>query len=188
MANLPEPGRPGALAALALTAGPRYGEQLPIAKPIVTVGRAANSDVLIDDDSVSALHARLEWDLGAWRITDLGSINGTAVEGVKLAPNIPTPLPYGSTVRVGGVRLQFREVAAADPEVARAAYVEPPRPTTLREERSGFRFPVWLAILLLVVLVVAAILVFQYAGGTRVGMIDARGVLALLAAPGIAAT
>jgi pSer/pThr/pTyr-binding forkhead associated (FHA) protein len=180
MANLPEPGRTGPLAALALTAGPRYGEELPIPKPIVTVGRAAASDVVIDDDSVSAAHARLEWDLGAWRITDLGSTNGTAVEGIKLAPNIPTPLPYGATVRVGGVKLQFREVAQANPERARAEYVAPEKPATLREERSGFRFPVWLALLLLVLLVVIGFLVFQsMSTPVRVGGAPAHPVLAL---------
>jgi pSer/pThr/pTyr-binding forkhead associated (FHA) protein len=170
MANLPEPGRTGPLAALALTAGPRYGEELPVAKPIVTVGRSAASDLVIDDDSVSASHARLEWDLGSWRITDLGSVNGTAVEGIKLAPNIPTPLPYGATVRVGGVKLQFREVAQADPERARAEYVPPEKQSTLREERRGFRFPVWLAILLLVLLAVIGFVLFQVASAPRVGV------------------
>ena len=130
MANLP--GGTGPLASLALVAGPRYGEELPIPKPVVTVGRAAGAYILIDDDSVSAAHARLEWDLGSWRITDLASTNGTAVEGIKLAPNIPTPLPYGATVRVGGVKLQFREVARADPERARSEYVAPEKPATLR--------------------------------------------------------
>ena len=168
MANLPGGTRP--LASLALVAGPRYGEELPIPKPVVTVGRAAGSDILIDDDSVSAAHARLEWDLGAWRITDLASTNGTAVEGVRLAPNIPTPLPYGATVRVGGVKLQFREVEQADPERARAEYVAPGKPATLREERSGFRFPVWLALLLLVLLAVIGFVLFQVASAPRVGV------------------
>lgn len=180
MANLPEPGRTGPLAALALTAGPRYGEELPIPKPVVTLGRAAASDLVIDDDSVSASHARLEWDLGAWRITDLGSTNGTAVEGIKLAPNIPTPLPYGATVRVGGVKLQFREVAQADPERARAEYVAPAKPATLREEKPGFRFPVWLALLILVLLVVVGFLVYQSMfTPVRVGAAPAHPVLAL---------
>ena len=75
--------------------------------------RCAGCDVVVDDDSVSAQHARLEYDMGGWRITDLQSTNGTAVEGVRLAPGVPTPLPYGVTVRLGGVQLQFREVEHA---------------------------------------------------------------------------
>jgi hypothetical protein len=175
MSNLPA----SPLAALELIAGPRYGEELPVPRPVVTVGRAAESDVVIDDDSVSATHARLEWDLGAWRITDLGSTNGTTVEGIRLASNIPTPLPYGSTVRLGGVKLIFREVAAANPEQARAEYVAPEKPGTLREERRGFRFPVWLALLLLVLLAVIGWVLFNVMAAPRVGMAPAPLLLAL---------
>ena len=159
------PARPGPLAAFSVAAGPRYGEQLAVPAPVVTIGRAAGSDVLIDDDSVSAQHARLEFDLGAWRLTDLGSVNGTVVEGTRLAPNVPTPLPYGATVRFGGVRLQFREVAQADPEAARAAYSEPAPKTTLKEESRGFRFPVWLAVLVFLLLAVLAYVLLQQTGG-----------------------
>ena len=158
MANLPQAGP---LATLGVVAGPRYGEQLAVPAPVVTVGRAAACEIVVDDDSVSAQHARLEYDLGAWRITDLGSVNGTAVEGVKLAPQVPTPLPYGATVRLGGVKLQLRQVVGADPDAARAAFVPPPAPTTLKEERGGFRFPLWLAVLLLLLLAVVAYAVVE---------------------------
>ena len=155
-----EAGRPGPLASLALMAGPRYGEELPIPSPVVTVGRAAGCDVVVDDDSDSARHARLEYDLGAWRITDLSSTNGTAVEGVRLAPEVPTPLPYGATVRLGGVQLQFREMDHAAVEEARATYVAPEAPRTLREERPGARFPVWLVLMLIILIVAIGIIVY----------------------------
>ena len=158
--NLPQAGP---LASLGVTAGPRYGEQIPVPAPVVTIGRASGCQVVIDDDSVSAQHARLEFDLGAWRITDLESTNGTAVEGVKLAPNVPTPLPYGATVRFGGVKLTFEEVDSADVEAARRAYVPPPRETSLREERRGARFPLWLALLIVLLLALAAYAVWQMA-------------------------
>ena len=154
MSSVAPAGRP--LASLALMAGPRYGEELPIPSPAVVVGRAAGCDVVVDDDSLSAQHARLEYDLGAWRITDLASTNGTAIEGVKLAPEVPTPLPYGATVRFGGVKLQFREAVDVDVEAARAAWVEPEKASTLKEERRGFRFPLWLALLLVILLALLA--------------------------------
>jgi pSer/pThr/pTyr-binding forkhead associated (FHA) protein len=153
MANLPQAGP---LATFGIAAGPRYGEQIPVPAPVVTVGRGAECEVLIDDDSVSARHARLEYDLGAWRITDLASTNGTAIEGVKLAPEVPTPLPYGATVRFGGVKLQFREAVDVDVEAARAAWVEPEKVATLKEERRGFRFPLWLVVLVLILLALLA--------------------------------
>lgn len=149
---------PGAapLARLALQAGPRYGEELAVLSPVVTLGRGAQCDVVLPDDSVSVVHARLEFDTGAWRITDLDSVNGTSVEGVRLASQVPTPLPYGSVVRLGGVMLQFRDAPGADPAAARAQFVPPKREATLREERRGFRLPVWLLVLLLLVALAVA--------------------------------
>jgi hypothetical protein len=153
-----------ALALFALQAGPRYGETLPVSSPVVTLGRGAQCGVVIADDSVSVQHARLDFDHGSWRITDLDSTNGTSVEGVRLAPQVPTPLPYGSMVRLGGVVLQFRDVPEADPAAARAAFVAPEAPKTLREERRGARFPLWVALL---VLVVVAVLAWLYRSGQR---------------------
>lgn len=158
MADLPQAGP---LATFGISAGPRYGEQIPVPTPVVTVGRGTGCQVVIDDDSVSAQHARLEYDLGGWRLTDLNSTNGTAIEGVKLAPDVPTPLPYGATVRFGGVKLHFREVADADVDAAKAGWTAPEKEVTLREERRGFRFPLWLAVLLLILLALAIYAVMQ---------------------------
>jgi Na+-transporting methylmalonyl-CoA/oxaloacetate decarboxylase gamma subunit len=152
----PRGERSGALAAFGIQAGPMAGEEVPIRLPVVRIGRAAGNDVVIDEDSISATHARLEFDEGAWRITDLESTNGTYVEGVRLAPQVPTPLVYGASVRFGGVRLHFRAVEAADPAAARAGYVEPERAPTIREAGSGGRrIPMWLVLLLLLLLAAA---------------------------------
>ena len=158
---MPDLPQAGPLATFGISAGPRYGEQIPVPAPVVTVGRGAGCQVVIDDDSVSARHATLEYDLGAWRITDLGSTNGTAIEGVKLAPDVPTPLPYGATVRFGGVKLQFREVADVDVDAARAGWTAPAEAVTLREERRGFRFPLWLVLLILILLALVAYAVVE---------------------------
>lgn len=183
MSSLAPSGRPGHLASLALMAGPRHGEELPVPAPVVTVGRATACDVVVDDDSVSAQHARLEYQQGAWRITDLRSINGTAVEGVKLAPDVATPLPYGATVRLGGVQLQFRETEGADVEAARDGYVPPAAPRTLREERSGARFPLWLVLLIIVIAVILGMILYSnYARTTGTVLVEPpSAVTALLA-------
>ncbi|MDB4951290.1 MAG: hypothetical protein JWM27_3939 [Gemmatimonadetes bacterium] len=162
MSTLPQGDRPQALAILAFQGGPRYREELPVPSPVVTIGRGAQCDVVLADDSVSAVHARLEFDAGRWRLTDLESTNGTTVEGVKLAANVPTPVHYGVSMRFGGVTLLFREVDEADPEAARAAYVPAAPATTLREERSRARFPVWLvALVIVIVAVLVALFVFR---------------------------
>jgi len=149
----------GALATFSILAGPHTGEKVPVRSPVVRIGRGTGNDIVMNDDSVSANHASLEFDEGAWRITDLDSTNGTFVESVRLAPQVPTPLPYGASVRFGGVRLLFVSVDEADPEAARAEYVEPEAAPTIRERAAaGRRFPVWMVLLILVLLVLAVVL------------------------------
>jgi hypothetical protein len=153
--------RPDALARFVFQGGPRYGQDLVVPLPVVTVGRGAQCDVVLPDDSVSDVHARLEYDTGGWRLTDLESTNGTTVEGVRLAPHIPTPVHAGMAVRFGGVSLLFREMAEVDLDQARAEYVPAPVPTTLKQERKGFRLPVWLLVVLAAVLFIVGMLVFR---------------------------
>lgn len=161
MAITPQGESRDALATFGVLAGPRVGEEVPVLQPTLQIGSGAENDVVLEDDSVSKRHASLVYDAGAWRLTDLDSANGTYVESVRLAPRVPTPLPYGAAVRFGGARLQFREVAQADPEGARDAYVEPEAATRLRDERRGFRFPLWaLLLVLLIVALIAALFLF----------------------------
>jgi pyruvate/2-oxoglutarate dehydrogenase complex dihydrolipoamide acyltransferase (E2) component len=151
--------RSGALAAFGIQSGPQAGKEVPVRLPVVRIGRAAGNDVVIPDDSVSASHALLEFERDAWRITDLESTNGTYVEGIRLAPQVPTPLGYGASVRFGGIPLHFRAVETADPAAARAQYVAPERAPGIREAGSGGRrIPVWLVLLLLILLAVAVVL------------------------------
>lgn len=144
-----------ALAMIAIRKGPGTGDELPVNHPVVTIGKGSRSDVLIDDDSVSTLHARLEHAQTGWRITDLGSANGTFVGTVRLAPEVPAPLPPGSTVRFGGVEALFRPVPGSDPAAAGAAYGAPSEPRVSARGTRGARLPLW--VLLLLILLVAAI-------------------------------
>ncbi len=160
MANTPGSDPARALAKLGILAGPRIGEEISVQHPIAHIGKGSQNDLVLPDDSVSTTHARLEYADGHWRLTDLDSTNGTFVEGVRLAPSVPTPLSYGHSVRFGGVRMQFREVHDANLEAARASYA-PPEPTPrLAERKQGFRLPVWLFVLIVLVLALAAFLAF----------------------------
>lgn len=164
--------RSGALAAFGIQVGPRAGDEVPIRQPVARIGRAKQNEIVIDDDSISASHARLEFDHGSWLLTDLRSTNGTFVESVRLAPEVPTPLAYGSTVRFGGVRLHFRPVEQADPAAARAEYTPPPPRTRLAEESTGFRLPVWVVVLLLL-LIILAIVIFGWVWSGPTPVLDA---------------
>src|SRR5688500_3121732 len=109
-----------ALALFGVQAGPRSGEEIAVRSPVLTIGKGSQNDVVLADDSVSTTHARLEYATGYWRLTDLGSTNGTYVDDTRRAPNVPAPVGYGAQVRFGGLRLRFGEVAAAPPEAAPA--------------------------------------------------------------------
>lgn len=78
---------------------------LAFAQPQVTVGRDATNDVCFPVGSVSKFHARLSWHDGACRVEDLGSTNGTLVDGKTVKDAIVGP---NSTVTIGDFHLRIQ--------------------------------------------------------------------------------
>jgi pSer/pThr/pTyr-binding forkhead associated (FHA) protein len=72
---------------------------------VVNVGRGDFNDLVIPEPSVSASHAKLQQREGIWVIADLGSTNGTYVDGERI--NDETPLGPGATIRFGEVATLF---------------------------------------------------------------------------------
>ena len=70
----------------------------------VVVGRDATCDLVLDDAGVSRRHARLDPGDGGWHVTDLGSANGTCVNGTRLDEAF---LVGGETLRFGTVEGTF---------------------------------------------------------------------------------
>ena len=98
----------------------------------VTIGRAAQADVsLAADRGVSRAHAVLQRFPGSWTVRDLGSANGTLVNGETIHGE--RRLHSGDEVRVGGSRLVFRD-DADHTEPTAAAQAKPPALT--RRERD----------------------------------------------------
>ncbi|MCS7309409.1 MAG: FHA domain-containing protein [Armatimonadetes bacterium] len=77
-----------------------------------TVGRL-NADVLLSDPSVSRSHARITVQDGTVTIEDVGSTNGTFVNGQKLTPQVPVTLGDGAEIAFGGTKLTLRIPGAA---------------------------------------------------------------------------
>ena len=71
------------------------------------IGRDAECGVRLDGEGVSRRHARLEPMVDRWRVTDLGSTNGTLVNGVRISA---AALAEGDELRCGDVRLRVREI------------------------------------------------------------------------------
>ena len=62
---------------LAVVEGPLLGTIVPLGNVQITIGRAPDSTLIIDDDYASSRHARIYPSEGAWVVEDLGSTNGT---------------------------------------------------------------------------------------------------------------
>lgn len=69
---------------LEVTAGPCEGTSYSKSGTILTVGRTRASKVHIKDPAVSEKHAEFRWEGSQWTLTDVGSSNGTAINGKKL--------------------------------------------------------------------------------------------------------
>jgi pSer/pThr/pTyr-binding forkhead associated (FHA) protein len=67
----------------------------------VSVGRAANNDLVFAIDSVSKFHGYFTYDGGEWALTDYRSTNGTELNGKKLEPAVATPVKSGDRIRIG---------------------------------------------------------------------------------------
>jgi DNA-binding NarL/FixJ family response regulator len=78
----------------------------------LTIGKSGDNDVpLADDPTASQLHAVLERFAAGWCVADLGSSNGTWLNGVRVWSS--QRLRHGDEIRVGQTRLIFRDAQAA---------------------------------------------------------------------------
>lgn len=95
----------------------------------VTIGKAEGNDVLVEDAAVSRLHAALEPYGATWCVRDLGSRNGTFVNGERVIAE--RALHHGDEIRIGATRLVFR--ASEVPSHDLTAAVESSPDLTRRE-------------------------------------------------------
>jgi hypothetical protein len=99
-------------AMLTALTGPHRGNtwSLSAENPFM-VGREM-ADLLVQDSVVSRRHARIAFERGRYRLTDLGSTHGTRVNGLSLDPGQPFPLDNGDLVTLAKVAA-FRFVAVS---------------------------------------------------------------------------
>jgi pSer/pThr/pTyr-binding forkhead associated (FHA) protein len=104
----PPPASRGA--ALVITNGPHEGESINLLLDRVTLGRATSDagwEICLQDPTVSRPHARLERDGDSWTVRDLGSSNGTQLNGIALTDG-PRPLRDGDVLGIGNTVALFR--------------------------------------------------------------------------------
>jgi pSer/pThr/pTyr-binding forkhead associated (FHA) protein len=91
---------------LSVVEGELAGTVVPLATSPITVGRAADSTLVLQDDYASSRHARFFPSDGQWIVEDLGSTNGTWIDRTRITG--PTVLRVGAKVRVGRTTLQLQ--------------------------------------------------------------------------------
>ena len=94
-------------AKLLVTEGALSGTVIPLGSADITIGRAADSTVVVDDDYASSRHTRVFNVDGVWMVEDLGSTNGTWIDRTRITS--PTALPAGVALRVGRTTLQLQK-------------------------------------------------------------------------------
>jgi pSer/pThr/pTyr-binding forkhead associated (FHA) protein len=108
---MPEAVRPKAtvIATLVLTnQGAERGRTYEVTSLLTHIGRGAHNDVVLDDDSVSDSHAKLQRRDGRWILMDLESTNGTYAAGERLTGEVE--LRGDTDLRFGGAKFVFKPV------------------------------------------------------------------------------
>jgi ABC-type multidrug transport system ATPase subunit len=91
-------------------ANERRGITFPPGKTTLILGRHQSCDVVVPDPQVSRFHARIDKPgPNAATITDLDSANGVYINGVRIAPSVPTPLRAGDEFWIGQNPYHFEE-------------------------------------------------------------------------------
>ncbi len=98
-----------------------------------TVGRDPSCELRLRERRVSGLHARLTWTGERWVVRDLGSTNGTFLDGARLPPGVDRPITAGARVAFG-VPEDVWVVHGAGPPVAVA--VNTSTGEVVRDERG----------------------------------------------------
>ncbi|MEU1119923.1 MULTISPECIES: FHA domain-containing protein [unclassified Streptomyces] len=100
--------RRGAPSKLVVSEGILAGTTVALQGQTITLGRAHDSTIVLDDDYASSRHARIYPDRdGQWIVEDLGSTNGTYLDRTRLTT--PTPVPLGAPIRIGKTVIELRK-------------------------------------------------------------------------------
>ncbi|MBP3087572.1 FHA domain-containing protein [Corynebacterium sp. sy017] len=100
-ANLTPPAGAGMLV---VKRGPNAGARFLLDQPTTTAGRHPDSDIFLDDVTVSRRHAEFRLEDGVFQVVDVGSLNGTYV---NREPRNAQQLSTGDEIQIGKFRLVF---------------------------------------------------------------------------------
>lgn len=94
------------------------GKRYPITSSHTVIGRGTEADITVNDPGISRKHVEILWDGKRAQVNDLGSTNGSMLDGT---PVRQAALPTDSVISIGRTRILFRvlaQSASADPSVS----------------------------------------------------------------------
>jgi len=86
------------------------GKRYPITKSRTVIGRGSDADITVDDSSISRKHVEVLWDGKRAEVNDLGSTNGSLLNGNRVDR---APLAPDSVIDIGRTHIVFRVLAQA---------------------------------------------------------------------------
>lgn len=149
--------------------GERAGEVVALSERL-RIGRKPGNDLVIHDEKTSGSHAEVVLEGGRYVLRDLGSTNGTLMEGHKITEVV---LTAGDTFQVGRVRMRLR-VEGAEGDAAGDAGMTVHRLDQARLQKAGRRRGLAVLVVLLVVAGGAAAWQFLGRGGGESGATPRR--------------
>jgi len=103
-------------------AGPEFAETIELAEGKTLIGREAGIDIRLNHPMISRKHAHIECTATKCQLMDLGSANGTSLNGRALEANTSMDLENGAKIQVGPFELIFEQIAV---EPVKAPIPEP---------------------------------------------------------------
>ncbi len=94
------------------------GKSYPLSKSRTVIGRGSDADITLADTGTSRQHIEILWDGKRGQVNDLGSTNGSKLNGM---PVTKAPLPPDSVIEIGRTRIVFRVLAQAATHGSRQA-------------------------------------------------------------------
>jgi hypothetical protein len=134
------------VARLVLEQGPEPGQTFALGVAPQTIGRSANNGIVINDAEMSRRHAQITPQGNGYVLEDLGSTNGSFVNGIRL--NQPMALKHGDSVAFGDtVRLRYWAAGLASEIVYSPADdvltpALPPEPVPVYAQQDSFPDPI----------------------------------------------
>jgi serine/threonine-protein kinase len=90
------------------------GMLLPLDKPLLTLGRGRDQDLIVPEATVSEAHAQLRWQQGSWIVEDLGSTNGSYTDQAY-ERTAQLAMTHGTEAQLGECRLKLVSFGADSP-------------------------------------------------------------------------